>query len=331
MKKIKFLLLLLLLIPLNIMEFDAHIIERNIYSEPNDNNYLSSITIDNVNFIFETDKFEYTLHVPYSKKTLGLHYEKMNSQSLVEVVGNEELQLGNNSIALIVTAPDGTTREYDFTIIRDEDRSVVLNDSESILNELNEMGTNIVVNADGDAVDLNTDIINKLKEMNKTITFNYFDNKGETTAKMIIDGSKISNSKMIKPKIYNEVTDEKLLELFDDIDFISLSTKGTNIPDGTLYKMKIDPAEDRYFIYYYEKDLLVNKPLRVVDNNIEFELLNDKDYAIVKESLKPVKKVESFSFLVPAIIIIILFIVFAIVTRIVMLKVIKNKHNVKSE
>lgn len=65
---------------------------------------LSNLEISGftLNPAFSQDNYEYNIDVPSDKKTLDIKTEKTNDDITVEVVGNENLKLGENVITLLV-------------------------------------------------------------------------------------------------------------------------------------------------------------------------------------------------------------------------------------
>ena len=74
---------------------------------------------------FNRDITEYSISVPNEITALNISAVADDSTAEVEIVGNEELQVGENNIQIIVTAEDGSTTTYNILATRaDEELSL---------------------------------------------------------------------------------------------------------------------------------------------------------------------------------------------------------------
>lgn len=83
------------------------------------NNYLKSLSIQNYQIDFDKDNMSYNITIE-DEKYLVFNYETESKDSSVIINGNEKLKNGS-VISIIVTAIDGSTREYKFNISKIED------------------------------------------------------------------------------------------------------------------------------------------------------------------------------------------------------------------
>ena len=84
---------------------------------------LKELTIDEVSdFKFKENKYKYTIKVNKNVKTLTLYYVLSDENSTVEVEGNEKLKDGSK-VRIIVTAEDGTKKEYVLTVSKNDKKS----------------------------------------------------------------------------------------------------------------------------------------------------------------------------------------------------------------
>ncbi len=80
---------------------------------------LKSLSIKEYdNFEFEEDKFSYNVRVANSVTKLTLDYEASSSDATVSITGNEDLENGSK-VKILVTAEDGTKREYILNIVKE--------------------------------------------------------------------------------------------------------------------------------------------------------------------------------------------------------------------
>ena len=82
------------------------------------NTNLETLAIENVllNPPFYTNITNYQIEISNDTTNLNILAVPENEQGIVQIIGNENLQEGNNLISVIVTAPNGiTTREYNIS------------------------------------------------------------------------------------------------------------------------------------------------------------------------------------------------------------------------
>lgn len=80
---------------------------------------LKSLSIKECDdFKFEEDKFSYNVRVANSVTKLTLDYEASSSDATVSITGNEDLEDGSK-VKILVTAEDGTKREYILNIVKE--------------------------------------------------------------------------------------------------------------------------------------------------------------------------------------------------------------------
>ena len=97
----------------------------------NINNNLSNLNINNYHIDFDSEILEYKLKIGNEDK-LEIDYQVEDDSSIVEIKGNENLKNGS-VISIIVTAIDGTKKEYKIIIEKEEiieetkeDNSIIL-------------------------------------------------------------------------------------------------------------------------------------------------------------------------------------------------------------
>lgn len=100
-----------------------------IENKKSNNNYLKNINSDKFELDFDKIKEVYQVTVLYEVENIDIQYEKDDSMSSVEIIGNENLKVGKNIITLSVTAEDGSIREYKIIVTRKEENKVVSNNS----------------------------------------------------------------------------------------------------------------------------------------------------------------------------------------------------------
>lgn len=105
---------------------------------------LKSLSIKECNdFKFEEDKFSYNVKIANSVKKLTLDYETSSSDAMVSVSGNEDLKNGSK-VKILVTAQDGTKRQYVLNIVKESNTTKKANNVIAEKNPLIIMALSIV-------------------------------------------------------------------------------------------------------------------------------------------------------------------------------------------
>ncbi len=95
------------------------------------NNNLSSMEIDIEGFTFNPEITEYNLEVPYNTKIISIKAISESDRAVVTGAGEKALKVGENNYSIVITAEDGTTKEYKISIRRnakvsDEEKETVI-------------------------------------------------------------------------------------------------------------------------------------------------------------------------------------------------------------
>ena len=107
------------------------------------NTNLETLAIENVllNPPFYTNITNYQIEISNDTTNLNILAVPENEQGIVQIIGNENLQEGNNLISVIVTAPNGiTTREYTINAYKrnQEEEQAYLEEQKGRLEKLEE-------------------------------------------------------------------------------------------------------------------------------------------------------------------------------------------------
>lgn len=95
------------------------------------NNNLSSMEIDIEGFTFNPEVTEYNLEVNYDTKIITIRAITEDTLAIVTGAGEKALSVGENNYSIVITAEDGTTKEYKISITRnakvsDEEKETVI-------------------------------------------------------------------------------------------------------------------------------------------------------------------------------------------------------------
>ena len=91
-----------------------------ITKKASSDNLIKELEINNgsLNEEFRPEQNNYTVNLPYSDTSLDLNIILNDPSSTYEVVGNENLKVGENEVKIIVTAEDGTKNTYTLIVNR---------------------------------------------------------------------------------------------------------------------------------------------------------------------------------------------------------------------
>ena len=95
------------------------------------NNNLSNLEIDMADFKFNPEITEYNLEVNYDTKIITIRAMADDTTAIVTGAGEKALKVGENNYRIVITAEDGTTKEYKISITRnakvsDEEKETVI-------------------------------------------------------------------------------------------------------------------------------------------------------------------------------------------------------------
>ena len=145
-------------------------------TEKSDNNDLASLTIEGITLepSFSKDVTEYTVQLAEEVTELTIDAQAESGEAEVEIDGNKDLQDGENTITITVTAEDGTTKEYTIKAIKGESANVVDNSVLKLSNlEISRVDFAGIFNPDTHSYELNLNI--SVKNLNITATPNQED------------------------------------------------------------------------------------------------------------------------------------------------------------
>ncbi|TXT19310.1 MAG: glycoside hydrolase family 73 protein [Erysipelotrichaceae bacterium] len=169
---------------------------NGLTSPPSTNNNLKEITIAgfaDFNASFKKDQLEYTLEVGNLVTDITLTASAEDSKSKVDIT-KAPLNVGPNTITIVVTAESGAVKTYTITVNRSSDVPTV-NEDEIIAALANVTTPSIGLNAPLNG-QISIAILDALKSSGKILVVVY-KVEGRTIYEWRIDGSKITNSAII--------------------------------------------------------------------------------------------------------------------------------------
>ena len=99
----------------NLVQYKGYVsqqqtVETKPRSTDNPNSRLKSLSDENLEFTFSAFKTEYSLSVAFEVDKLNLVVIPNNEAATYEIVGSQNLEIGENTIDIYVTAPDGVSK-----------------------------------------------------------------------------------------------------------------------------------------------------------------------------------------------------------------------------
>ena len=83
-----------------------------VFAAVSSNKDLKSLTIENHEIYFNSDRTKYKVVVEKDENSLKINAVKDDSKAKVKIVGADNLKANNYKVTITVTAQNGTTKEY---------------------------------------------------------------------------------------------------------------------------------------------------------------------------------------------------------------------------
>lgn len=273
---------------------------NGLTSPPSTNNNLKEIRIEgftDFNAAFKKDQLEYTLEVGNLVTDITLTASAEDSKSKVDIT-KAPLNVGPNTITVVVTAESGSVKTYTITVNRSSDVPTV-NEDEIIAALANVTTPSIGLNAPLNG-QISIAILDALKSSGKILVVVY-KVEGRTIYEWRIDGSKITNSAIINTMVLFDSEDKAAIdELTNYAKGILLNfEENLTLPANTtlrLYVSSMYKDGDKVTLYYYDKvknKLTVSsKDLLVENGQIEFALDHTSTYFLSQTEIKTVSSLD---------------------------------------
>ena len=87
-------------------------------TKKDDNNNLASLEVNIEGFTFNPEIMEYNLEVPYNTQIISIKATSESDRAIITGTGEKALKVGENNYSIVITAEDGTTKEYKINITR---------------------------------------------------------------------------------------------------------------------------------------------------------------------------------------------------------------------
>lgn len=302
------------------------------------NNNIKELSVDGYD-LTKIDSNNYTLVVPNDITSINVLATAEDSKSRVTGAGLHDINVGENNIEVIVTAENGSQNKIIIKVTRKD--GYYLEDLDNILKNNQTDNINIIINYD---TNITTQDLEKIKNSNKTVKLNYYNNDKTLVYSWIINGSELDNINELLTTISNDTDNKKdILRLSNYADGLFVGLKQTNnLPLGLKIRLYVGDKylnDDLVNIYHYKKNddklELVKEKIKVENGTIEFDAVETSDYFITMSTIPSLEEVnikepEKSNNTIFIIIIVLLFIlVIGLVISLVIILINKNKKNNK--
>lgn len=110
----------------DIKVYTINIFRKDIRSN---NNYLDNIVVNGKTLNFDKEKLNYSFSIPYSVSDLNIRVSKNDSNAKVNILNNNNLNVGDNTVSIIVSAENEEERIYRLNVYRSESETIPLSNN----------------------------------------------------------------------------------------------------------------------------------------------------------------------------------------------------------
>lgn len=114
-----------------IIKEDAPVVSKPVTHYYSSNNYLKSLEVDGYELEFNKYTNEYKINVKHDVTSLDIRALAEHYGARVEITGNENFEVGENTVVVTVKAENGSTREYKIIVNKEEKKEVTTDTTDS--------------------------------------------------------------------------------------------------------------------------------------------------------------------------------------------------------
>lgn len=230
------------------------------------------------------DNNNYSLTVSSDVTSVNIKAIAEDSKAKVTGDGKHELNIGDNTIELVITSEAGEQNKIVIKVTRKD--AYYLDDLDTVLNDNSITDISIKINSD---TVISKEDIEKIKNSKKAVKF-YRYNDDKVLYDFIIYGSKIDDLNDFNTTLLFESDNvEDISKLSNYADGMYVNIKGDYIPKGARLKVYVGNKykdKDYLNVYYYDKTnnklISISKDLKIIDGYIEFDVEKTGDYFITR-------------------------------------------------
>ena len=268
-------------------------------------NTLKSLVIEGVSLEFDSETLTYNVSVENSVSEIKLHYELSDAKSSAVIEGKTSLEVGSNKINIIVTAENGETKIYSLNVERKNTRTIIDNNDEKIIAEINNENGDpeifVLVDSSSPNKTVSSEILRELSGSNKILVYEVVNSSRGAIYSVALDGSKLGD---FDDSFNFNITFESnypsiLNDLIGGRNHLPINIEYSGkFPAGIIIRVfitdKFTPAGNSLYLYYFNTDTseleLVQENVEIVDGYIELQLDHASEYVLLDEALETAKE-----------------------------------------
>lgn len=239
---------------------------------------LASLEVEGYPLEFSVDTLEYQVDVKNHIPSISVNAKADHSEASVDIDNPGELALGKNEITITVTAENGAEKTYTIIVHRDDSPSeVTMEELEDAIK--NSTVKEVIVLQDNGGI-IDEDLLQLLKDQEKTLIIRALDEEGRTLYEWVIDGEAIEDLLGVKTLLdFNCDNREKIIEAANFAQGMVLAFDHNEmLPTGTSIRINVGD--------YYTEGTLIN--LYYYENlETDAEALSDEELEKLLEAENP--------------------------------------------
>ncbi len=252
------------------------------------NNLLGTLAIEGYDIGFDANKLEYKLTVENNISSVKITSTAQDSKSKVEIDGSaNDLEVGDNTIKVTVTAENGDKKTYTVIITRKEEGpTTTLGELIKVIDATTAKQINVDIKDENTII--TSDMISTIKKNSKNITVNYY--KGDAVIyKWEMNGENFGDISSMDVGIsFDPENKDKIASLTNYADnlYLNFAYSG-DLPSDTFISINVsDKYKDGSIVnlYYYDEDsgeiTLVSDNLEVKNGYLKFNIKHCSEYIL---------------------------------------------------
>jgi len=250
--------------------------------------FLSNITIEGYEIDFSKNKLDYSIDVPNNVTSLKISAKTSSSAASLVISGGDKLELGNNKVTIIVTAGNGTKKEYIINVNRKDDiPEATLNNLKEVIN--NTTKDTIAIKLTDDTI-ITNEIISIIKNNNKNVVINKYNDDGNMIYSYILNKEVIASQETFDATVgFSPTNIEEIQKATNYSEGIYLQLGTSKLNGGQLRVYVADKyLNDQEINVLTFKDKQINvyqEKLKVEKGYVTFDLSENEQYVLTRAVL----------------------------------------------
>lgn len=253
---------------------------------------LSKIEISGYNLDFDKTKTDYSLEISNDVVELNVNATPNRSTSKVTVSGNTNLKVGENIIKINVASADGTKKEYVIKVVRKDE--IPETNIDNLPNTLKNTTKDTIALRITDTTEISADILKNVKDSNKNLIINNYNQDSELLYSWIIKTSFLDEDDKYDFGI-SLVSEHqnKILKITNYSEMLNIKFNHSgDLPKETKIKIYVGDRfadNEKLNLYYFNETAevmeLVERNLNVENGFVSFELSHCSEYILTRATL----------------------------------------------